>query len=63
MEVSMNILDWIYRAIMTINVGTHKGEDIDLDRTYTQYANPNATNSELDAKKVIYHNREDHADL
>ena len=29
----MNILDWIYRAIMTINVGTHKGEDIE-DGTY-----------------------------
>ena len=59
----MNILDWIYRAIMTINVGTHKGEDIDLDYKYTVNANPNATNSELDAKKIIYHNREDHANL
>tara|TARA_B100000427_G_scaffold316164_1_gene310968 strand:+ start:92 stop:235 length:144 start_codon:yes stop_codon:yes gene_type:complete len=24
--------------------------------TYTQKANPNATNSELDAKKIIIHN-------
>ena len=25
-------------------------------KTYTQSANPNATNSELDAKKIIIHN-------
>jgi len=62
MEVSMNILDWIYRAIMTINVGTHKGEDIG-DGTYTRYANPNATQSEFDGKKIIYHNKEDHASI
>tara|TARA_B100000902_G_scaffold80880_1_gene85487 strand:+ start:785 stop:964 length:180 start_codon:yes stop_codon:yes gene_type:complete len=59
----MNVFKWVYRAVKTVNVGTHKGEDIDLAYTYTGKANPNATNSELDAKKIIYHNREDHADL
>jgi len=28
----MNILDWLYRSIMNINVGTHKGDDFNPDR-------------------------------
>ncbi len=28
----MKILDWLYRSIMNINVGTHKGEDFNPDK-------------------------------
>ena len=28
----MKILDWLYRSIMNINVGTHKGDDFNPDR-------------------------------
>ena len=27
----MKILDWLYRSVMNINVGTHKGEDFNPD--------------------------------
>jgi hypothetical protein len=58
----MNVLDWLYRAIMNIGVGTHKGDDIDLG-VYKRTANPNATNSELDAKVIIHHSEDNNGNV
>jgi len=44
---------------MTKKLFIPKNDKLEPDnvlKTYTQSANPNATNSELDAKKIIVHN-------